>query len=111
MKFPARLAALVMLAGGAAVASVTGCQSSQPDVKTNVRTQWTVVKADPQATTDAAKAVLASAQMKDVKGSSTSVDGHVTAKKADGTEIKVDIERASGGSEVKVNVGTMGDET
>ena len=89
-----------------------GCQSShEQGVKSDYRTQWTNVNADTKATTSAAEAVLASAQLSDVKASSTNVDGQVTAKKADGTKVNVAVKKQDGGSgsQVSVTVGTMGD--
>jgi uncharacterized protein YcfL len=91
---------------------VVGCQSShQEGVKSDYRTQWTSVNADTKATTSAAEAVLASAQLQDIKANSTNVDGSVHAKKADGTKVNVAIKKqdSGSGSEVSVTVGTMGD--
>jgi len=67
------------------------------------------VSANTKATTDAAKAVLASYSFMDVQASSTDVDGKATAKKADGTVITVSINKTDNGSQVSVDVGTLGD--
>jgi hypothetical protein len=102
----------IALLSVAALVVVSGCQSSsQQGVKSDYRTQWTNVSADTKATTSAAEAVLASAQLSDIKAKSTNVDGEVTAKKADGTKVNVAIKKqdSGAGSEVSVTVGTMGD--
>ena len=95
----------------AAIALVGGCKSSgEPDVKTNKLSQWTTVAANTADTTAAAEAVLKDEGLKDVSGSSTNVDGKAMAKKADGTEVKVSVEKKSDKiSEVTVKVGSMGD--
>ena len=88
----------------------TGCQSSSaPGVKSDYKSQWTTVSSDTKATTEAAKAVLTGYDFKDVQGTSTDVDGKATAKKADGTVITVSINKADNGSQVSVDVGTLGD--
>jgi hypothetical protein len=100
----------VVLALGSA--AFVGCASSHEEgVKSNLRSQWTMVSADTMATTDAAKAVLEERGLKDVSGSSTKVDGKAMGKKSDGTEVKVAIEKEGTGSQVSVTVGTLGDPT
>jgi hypothetical protein len=88
----------------------TGCSTKgEPDVKSDYKSQWTTVSADTKTTTDAAKAVLAGYEFKDVQASSTEVDGKATASKADGTKITVSISKADKGSQVSVDVGALGD--
>src|SRR3982750_3571902 len=91
-------ASLVMVAGA------IGCKSTHEEgVKSDYRTQWTDVAADTKTTTEAAKAVLGTQDLKNVTGSSTSVDGQAMGMKADGTKVKVDIEKAgNNGSRVSV---------
>jgi Flp pilus assembly pilin Flp len=89
-----------------------GCASSHEEgVKSNLRSQWTMVAADTTATTDAAKDVLEDRGLKNVTGESTKVDGKVMGKKSDGTEVKVTINKEGTGSQVNVTVGTLGDPT
>lgn len=93
-----------------ALAFAVGCSTNgAPGVKSDYKSQWTTVSASPKATTDAAKAVLAGYSFMDVQASSTEVDGKATAKKADGTAITVSINKKDNGSEVSVDVGTLGD--
>jgi hypothetical protein len=87
-----------------------GCQSKHEEgVKSNLRTQWTTVNADPRATADAAEAVLKDEGLKEVKSSATNVDGMASGKLADGTKVSVSIKKKDAVSEVSVNVGTLGD--
>lgn len=92
------------------LAFAVGCSTKgDSGVKSDYKSQWTTVSANTKATTDAAKAVLASYSFMDVQASSTDVDGKATAKKADGTAITVSINKADTGSQVSVDVGTLGD--
>jgi hypothetical protein len=97
----------------ALVLGASACQSSHDkEVKSNLRSQWTSVAADVKTTTQAAKAVLSEADLKQVDATSTNVDGKVTARKADGTKVHVEIRKQKEGtSEVSVRVGTMGEPT
>ena len=93
-----------------ALALVAGCSTkSEPGVKSDYKSQWTTVSSNTKATTDAAKAVLASYSFMDVQASSTDVDGKATAKKADGTVITVSINKTDNGSQISVDIGTLGD--
>lgn len=88
----------------------TGCSTKgDSGVKSDYKSQWTTVPSDTRTTTDAAKAVLAGYDFKDVQATSTDVDGKATAKKADGTQVTVSITKADNGSQVSVDVGTLGD--
>jgi hypothetical protein len=89
---------------------LSACASSQSGVKTNYHSQWTEVRADVKSTTAAAEQVLNDAELKDVKSSTTSVDGSASGKKSDGTKVSVAIQREGDTkSQVSVTVGTMGD--
>jgi len=108
-----RVVRMILAASLVMVAGALGCKSSHEEgVKSDLRTQWTTVAADAKTTTEAAKAVLAAQDLKNVTGSSTGVDGTAMAMKADGTKVKVDIEKAdNSGCKVSVTVGTLGDPT
>ena len=99
------LTALVLTAFLAAA-----CESThEKGVKSNLHTQWTDVNADAEKATNAAKAVLESEGLRDVKASATKMDGEVTGKMADGTKVTVTVKKKSDTkSEVSVNVGSMG---
>ncbi len=96
----------LVLAGLLAV----GCKSQHEEgVTSNYRTQWAPVAASTKATTDAAASVLTAESLKDVVSESTDVDGVASAKKADGTVVKVHVKKKGDGSELAVTVGTIGD--
>jgi hypothetical protein len=105
--------ALIAVGLVTALGLAAGCKSKHEEgVKSNLRSQWTMVSANTAVTTAAAEAVLNSEGLKDVKSSSTGVDGTATGKKADGTDVKVAIARKTDTtSEVSVTVGAMGDPT
>jgi type IV pilus biogenesis protein CpaD/CtpE len=91
---------------------IMGCASkSEEGVKSDYRTQWTMVAADTKTTTDAAKSVLSASDLKDVTASSTDVDGVASGLKADGTKVAVVIAKTDNGSKVSVTVGEVGDPT
>ena len=100
----------LMMGGLLSSAGLVGCTSSHGEgVKSDYRTQWTTVNADTKTTADAAAAVLQADDLKDVKESSTNVDGTVSGKKSDGKLVKVDIQKKDAASQVSVTVGTLGD--
>lgn len=89
----------------------SACQSThEKGVTSDLRTQWTDVKADTKDTTNAAKDVLKDVGLQDVTATSTNVDGKATGKKADGTEVDVTITKTGEKkSQVSVTVGTIGE--
>jgi hypothetical protein len=102
--------AIAVLAAAMLYIGSASCQSHHEEgVTSSYHAQWTNVAADTKTTTDAAKAVLEGESLKDVKASSTSVDGTADAKKADGTDVHVAINKTDTGSQVSVTVGTLGD--
>ena len=105
---PLCVAAAVILVAGLVGA---GCASNhQEGVTSDLHSQWTTVNADTAKTTEAAKTVLMDEQLTNVDAHSTGVDGVATGKKADGTVVTVNIKKLdSGGSQVSVTVGTLGD--
>lgn len=96
---------------GVCAMTFVGCASnSEEGVKSSYHSQWTSVNADTMTTTDAAKAVLSDRGLKDISGTATKVDGSAMGKKADGTAVKVAVEKqGSNMSQVSVTVGMMGD--
>ena len=89
-----------------------GCESSHEDgVTSDLHSQWTMVSADTQTTTQAAKDVLMESKLMDVDSKSTNMDGMAMGKMADGSEVKVSVAQAPKGSQVSVTVGTLGSPT
>jgi hypothetical protein len=91
--------------------AASGCKSTHEEgVKSNLRTQWTTVAADVEKTTEAAKDVLEDQGLRNVESTATNLDGKATSKMADDKKITVTVKRKKdAGSEVSVNVGTLGD--
>ncbi len=103
-----RKIALAVVVAGLSV-GMTGCKTDQAGVKSGVRGQYADVNASVPKTTDAAKSVFTSQDLKDVVGTNTQIDGKVTGKKADGTVITADISRLTDStSQVTVTIGMMG---
>ena len=101
-----------MLAAALALglAVLPACKTDTAGVKSNYRQQYTTVDATAPEATEAAKEVLESLGLKDVKATSTKLDGMATAKTADGTDVTVSVKRVTGSSsELTVVVGTLGD--
>ncbi|MEL7089636.1 MAG: DUF3568 family protein [Planctomycetota bacterium] len=100
--------ALALVCGSAGL--MTGCSTDAPGIKSNYVQQWTLVSGSVEEATAAAEDVLGEYDLKDVKTQSTKLDGMATGEMADGTEINVDIRKATDEtSEVTVRVGTAGD--
>jgi Protein of unknown function (DUF3568) len=89
------------------------CQSTkEPGVTSSYHSQWSSVSADTRTTTEAARAVLQEQGLRDVRADATNVDGTASAKKADGTEVKISVRKKGENlSEVTTTVGTVGDPT
>jgi hypothetical protein len=84
MEHAMRILKMTWLMVGVAVALAAGCKSTHEEgVKSNMHSQWSLVAADTKATTAAAQAVLMEEGLRDVKSSSTGVDGTASGKKAD----------------------------
>ncbi len=102
---------IVLLAAFAVIGlALAGCKSTHEEgVTSNMMEQWTTVNANTEATTNAAKAVLEDKGLKDVKASSTMLDGTASGKQADGTKVSVTIKKVTDkSSQVTVKVGAMG---
>jgi Protein of unknown function (DUF3568) len=100
----------LVAAASFATLSLVGCASRHEEgVKSNLLSQWTEVAADVEKSVAAAKGVLLEDGLKDVDGSNTKVDGKASGKKADGTVVHVSVSKTATGSQVSVNVGTLGD--
>lgn len=102
------VAALVL---GLGTMTFVGCASRHEEgVTSTYRSQYEDVAADTKTTTQAAEAVLNDMGLKSVNSTSTAVDGKATAKLADGTDVKVGIDKETAmTSKVTVTVGMIGD--
>ncbi len=89
---------------------MAGCKvPDRAGIKSDIRQQWMSVNADVTKTTSTAEAVLKELQLIDVKSRVTTVDGEVTATKADGTRVTVNVWKNDGGCDVSVVIGTLGE--
>jgi len=93
---------LVIVLAGCRVADTSG-------IRSDIRQQWMTVNTEVAKATSGAEAVLKEMKLLDVKSRVTTVDGEVTAIKADGTLVTVHIEKKDGGCEVSVVIGTLGE--
>jgi Zn-dependent membrane protease YugP len=110
IKNPHAIAAALALALLVALGPAACPSKHEPGVSSSYRSQWTTVAADTQATTEAARTVLESEGLKEVKATATNLDGTASAKKADGTPINVTVRKKGDKySEVSATVGTVGD--
>ena len=92
------------------VAAIGGCKTDQMGVTNTLGSYTTNVDAAPEKTTKAAKKALEELNFVAISVTSTKVDGRVTAKTAQDTDITVSIEQAGDNvSKVCVRVGTGGD--
>jgi hypothetical protein len=87
-----------------------GCASHyQEGVKSDYLSQTTMVYADPETTTNAAKQVFSDDGLTDVSATSTKVDGRASGLMADKTKVQATIDQADRGSKLTISVGTVGD--
>ncbi len=93
----------------AAFTALPACSTDQDGVKSTYRSQYTTVSQGVEEVTEAAEEVLSDLKLKDVTSSATAVDGQASGKTADDTVITVSVAKVAAGSEVTVNVGTLGD--
>lgn len=78
--------------------------------RSTYRTQSDVLPVDVKTATGIAEDVLEELELIEVKGSATAVDGRVTGKTSDGSDVVVNIERETDeSSKVKVRIGQLGD--
>ena len=86
-----------------------GCESmNQQGVKSDLHSQWVDVYADVETTTNAAKQVFTDDKLTDVSAQSTMVDGEASGVTADKTKIYASVKKADKGSQVSIQVGTLG---
>jgi hypothetical protein len=88
----------------------SGCQTNSPGVKNTLGSYSLMVDGPPDKVTNAAKATLKDMKLLDIAGSSTKIDGKVTAKTAQNDAVNINIEQAGENvSKVSIRVG-VGDE-
>lgn len=98
---------------GAVVCSLplAACKTSAPGVTNTLGTYTRTFQAQPDAVATAAATALSALDLRHIRDQSTAVDGEVVGYTAANKEVSVRIKAVgSAASEVKVRVGTLGDE-
>jgi len=89
----------------------TSCQTATPGVKDSLGSYVVMVDAAPLKVTKAARSSVEDLKLADIDSFATAVDGKVTAKTAQGQDVRIDVEEAGDNvSRVTVHVGATGDE-
>ena len=89
---------------------MVGCKTADPTVKNSMGTFSTLVDAEPPAVVDAVKAEFESMGLMAVEGTSTDLDGKVSASTAQDRKISVKVNReGENASRLKVHVTPVGD--
>lgn len=87
-----------------------GCASHhQENVTSDYLSQWTMVDADVETVTSAAKQVFMDDKLTDVSAESTKVDGRASGMTADKTKIQATIGKTDTGVKLTISVGKLGD--
>ena len=101
------IAALVLLLP---LGVLPGCQTPQSGVKSAFGSQFAIVSATVEETTEAAVAVLEALGVEEVTATSTEIDGEITGFTADRTRVEVyTVREDEGKTELSVTVGAVGD--
>ncbi len=91
---------------------LAACSTGQPGVTNEVGCVVTRVAANTTDTTAAARKAVESLKLTSVTSQATAVDGIVTARTAQGDDVKISIDRDGDNvSKVSIRVGTWGDES
>ena len=90
---------------------LAACSTGQPGVSNRVGSVVTRVAANTTDATAAARKAVESLKLSSVTSQSTSIDGIVTARTAQGDDVTISIDREGDDvSKVTIRVGTWGDE-
>lgn len=109
MKFG--ILALGVLSMGSFLVTLTGCTTDTPGATNTLGYYSTSVDGAPDTVTAAAQKSAADLKLSDIVANSTKVDGKVTAKDAQGTNVTIDIKQNGDNvSKVTIRVGVAGDE-
>ncbi len=91
--------------------SLAACKTNAPGVTNTLGTYKRTFQAQPDAVATAAATALSALDLRHIRDQSTAVDGEVVGYTASNDEVSVRIKAVgSAASEVKVRVGTLGDE-
>ena len=89
----------------------TGCDTVQPGVTNNAGTVVARFAASPDKVSEAAKATLEELKFQFIVARSSKLDGYLSAKTAQNDDVEIKVNFAGDNvSEVKIRIGTFGDE-
>jgi hypothetical protein len=104
--------ALLLGAGASSMSFLAACSTDQPGAQYALNTYTTNVDSSPDKVTAAAQKACADLQLSGINGSSTKVDGVVTAYTAQGTQVSIKITQSGDNvSKMAITVGTTGDQS
>src|ERR1700689_3248371 len=110
---PMKIAALILsiLSLGAVVSIQAGCSTDQPGATTALGSYSTNIDSTPDKVTTAAAKACDDLKLSDINSSGSKVDGKVTAKTSEGTDVTIDISQSGDSvSKVTIRVGATGDD-
>jgi len=106
------LFATCLLSLGSFLWLAAGCQTTQPGATDTLGVYSTHIDGAPDQVTSAAQKACNDMKLLDVNSTGTKVDGKVTARTAQGSDVAINIEQAGENvSKVTIQVGVTGDET
>jgi hypothetical protein len=108
-----KIAALILsiLSLGAVISIQAGCSSDEPGATNTLGSYTTNFDSTPDKVTTAASKACEDLKLSDINSSGSKVDGKVTAKTSEGTEVTIDIAQAGDNvSKVTIRVGATGDD-
>ena len=112
MKFAALILSILSL--GAVVSIQAGCSTDQPGTNSALGFYSTNIDSTPDKVTTAAYKACEDLKLSNIDSGNggTKVDGKVTAKTAQGTDVTIDIAQAGDNvSKVTIHVGATGDDS
>ncbi len=102
---------LGLLSMGVFLVNLTGCQTDTPGATSTLGAYSTMIDGPPDKVAAASQKAADDLKLTDIVGTSTKVDGKVTAKTAQGDAVTIDIDQAGENvSKVTIRVGVTGDD-
>ncbi len=103
---------LSILSLGAVISIQAGCSTDQPGATNTLGFYTTNINSTPDKVTTAAYKACEDLKLSDINSSGSKVDGKVTAKTSQGTDVTIDIAQAGDSvSKVTIHVGATGDDS
>lgn len=103
---------LSILSLGALMSIQAGCSTDEPGATNTLGFYTTNINSTPDKVTTAASKACEDLKLSDINSSGSKVDGKVTAKTSQGTDVTIDIAQAGDSvSKVTIHVGATGDDS